>query len=292
MNLEELKASRRYLSHIAVWPGPTTLDVEGWLGNFAEGPDRELAGALLESYVHLDEGQISYALASTVKGLSSSPLFGSVESRPARWKEYLEKVLVSFPQGQSGDVSASGYIYARVATKIGFSESQVQDMDRLVPKLEASPGGNILFVDDLAASGTQFIRNWKRKYATPHGKLSLAELYEAGKISSAFFIPTVSTSLAKEKIESECPVEVLPTYLIDPDYQALDADSRLVPARLRAGMRPFLEKYAPRTGRDEYGVAGFGELGLALSFHHGSPNNSLPILQWGTQNTDWRPIVH
>ena len=92
-------------------------------------------------------------------------------------------------------------------------------------------------------------------------------------------MPTVCTADAKKKIEDECGVVVAPTYLLESDYYLLDPNSRLVPGALRPLIPDFIDRYGPHHNGDE--KAGFGDLGLALSFHHGCPNNTLPILQWG-----------
>jgi hypothetical protein len=149
----------------------------------------------------------------------------------------------------------------------------------------------VIFLDDLAASGTQFARNWARRYPTDHGELSLANLADQKALSEVYYVPVVSTSAAKAKIESDCGIAVLPAYLLDEDYSAVAEDTRLVPTSLRTVLLEFIEKHGPRTGKAGSGTAGFGRLGLALSFHHGSPNNTLPVLQWGTPVTNWQPLV-
>lgn len=290
MDAAEILDSRRYLSHIGVWPGPSRLDAERWLENFDDA-DQEIALALLDSHVHINEEQIAYAVASTFRSLSSMPQFGSARQRQTNWSTFLNEVLVSFPLSFAGDVTASGYVFARIAERLGLLESQILDSERLVRRLSSGEVRPVVFLDDLAASGTQFTRGWSRRYSTDNGRLSLKDLHDRGAITAAYYLPVVATEVAKRKIEEDSPVEVCPTYLLGDDYSALDADSRVTPARLRPLASAFLAKYCDRTGRGEYGPAGYDELALSISFHHGCPNNTLPVLQWGPQSDTWRPLV-
>ncbi len=292
MDTPDLVQSRQYLSRIGIWPRARQLNIEQWLENFDDGPDKDLASALLESYVHLNEEQILQAVASSIRSISALPRFGSGSQRRTEWERYLSQTLVSFPLGIDGDAAGSGYIFARLARdKLGFSEPQIFPPEQLIRKLAtATEPIELLMLDDIAASGTQFVRAWNRKADTHQANLSFSDLYDFGKISSVYYVPVISTILAKEKIEADCPVEVVPTYLLTADYGVLDAATRLVPEALRPLIPNFLDKYGPRTGCNEDGNAGYKDLGLAISFHHGSPNNTIPIFR-GAPKTNWTPLV-
>lgn len=292
MNVSDLLDARRYLSHIGVWPGPRQMGVERWLQNFDTDVDTEIALALLESYVHINEEQIAYSVCSTVRSLSTRAEFGTAKDRQANWGEFVEKAVISFPLGGPGDSTASGFIFARIASQLGVPDSRIFDSEHLVPWLaKAESPHPVIFLDDLAASGTQFTRNWERKYLSERGELSMASLANQGALTNVYYVPVVSTSAAKMKIETKCGVSVLPAYLLDEDYSAVAKDTRLVPTNLREVLPEFIERHGLRTGKADSGNAGFGHLGLALSFHHGSPNNTLPVLQWGTPTPNWRPLV-
>lgn len=293
MDASELVRSRQYLSHIGVWPSARQLDIEGWLANYGDGPDLEIAGELLEAHVHLNEEQIIHAVAATIRSLSALPRFGRAAQRRAEWSTYLSRVIVSFPLAQEGDPTGSGYIFARLASeKLGFPERQVHTPEQLIRVLASGRDPvELLMLDDITASGTQFSRSWNRKTITPNGRFSLADMAAEGKIATTYYVPVVATAQAKDAIESDCAVEVVPAYLLTPDYSVLDPDSRLLRAELRPLLDDFLSRYSPRTGRNQYGNAGYGDLGLALSFHHGCPNNTVPVLQWAPKSQDWTPLV-
>lgn len=289
VNVGELSDSRSYLTRVGVWP--RHADVGGWLSNFDDGADRLLAMHLLDSLVHLNEDQITYAVASTIREISTSPEFGDTQARPQAWLDFLATTLVSFPLSRSEDATASGYIFARIAKQLGFTERQILDPEHTLKRLAADGPLPLILLDDLAASGTQFCRNWVRNYGSGQEKASFNALQARGVIGSVFYLPIVSTVAATSAIETTCNIHVIPAYSLDEDYSALAVNTRLVPEDLRPSIPAFLAKYSPRSGRDEYGVAGYGDLGLALSFHHGSPNNTVPILQWGGASTDgWKRL--
>lgn len=295
METDELVESRHFLSRIGAWPNPKRLDVEGWLDNFDEGGDTDLAKALLESHAHIDEAQIEYAVYSSVRALSARDEFGPAASRQEAWRAFLDDVTLSFPLGRAGDATASGYIFARIASRLGFPEGRILDTEHLIGALLKGPARNVIILDDMSGTGTQFTRDWNRNYVTPHGKSSLKALAESGQLQRVYFIPTVCTVTAMQKIQQECGVIVSPTYVLESDYHALDANSRLVPAAQRPRVAEFIEKYgsgaSDKASTDEDGAAGFGGLGLAISFHHGCPNNTLPVLQWGEPTQSWSPLV-
>ena len=74
---------------------------------------------------------------------------------------------------------------SRIASRLGFPEDRILDTEHLVGALLKGQPRNVIILDDLAGTGTQFTRDWKRKYATPHGKSSLDTLARAGKIPAA-----------------------------------------------------------------------------------------------------------
>ncbi|WP_138945360.1 hypothetical protein [Plantibacter sp. M259] len=252
-----------------------------------------MAGDILESFVHLNEEQIIQCVGSTIRSLSASERFGAISQRRAEWNDYLNRVVVSFPLSREGDPTASGYIFARIASeKLGFNENQVLLPEQLVRKLAGSTTPiDLIMLDDITASGTQFLRSWNRKVETPTGKFSLADLAQSGKLNSTYYLPIVATEIAKSSIESNCAVEVIATYLLTPDYCVLDAKTRLVRSERRGRVADFLSRHSPRTSHNQYGPAGYDDLGLAVSFHHGCPNNTIPLLQWDAKTTEWTPLI-
>lgn len=293
MNRDDLVRSRQYLSHIGVWPTARQLHLEGWLANFTDESDVELAQELLAGHVHLDEEQITHAVAATIRSISGLPEFGDAGQRRTEWPRYLDRVVISFPLSQDGDPTGSGYIFGRLASeKFGFPENRVRTPEQLVQLLvRKSEPLDVIMLDDITASGTQFKRCWNRKTQTPHGRYSLSDMAASEKLASIYYLPVAATVAAQGLIERECGVKVLPTYLLTPDYSALNPDSRIIRSDLRPHVQAFLDRHSPRTGNDRYGTAGYDRMALAISFHHGCPNNTVPVLQWAGPRIDWTPLV-
>lgn len=290
MQGRELIESRQFLSRIQVWPKERNLDVEGWLENFDEGRDREVAQSLLDAFVHINDDHRKAALASTVHSVSSRFEFYHLANRAEAWQTFIDECIASIPLSHAGDGAASGFQYLRDARQIGFN--RCLDTEHLVDELLRSAIPRpIIFFDDLAATGTQFIRNWKRVYNVSGGKSSLEKLSDRGLVKRAYFAPIVATSFAKTNIEEESPVIVHPTYLLGDEYSANSAATRLVSPDLRTELVTVAEKYHPHTGILDSGPLGYGDQGLAISFTDSTPNNALSVLRKGDASHDWKPLI-
>lgn len=291
MEYGDIIDGRKYLSDIGFWPSPLRLNIDRWLQNFDEGIDRDIAIALVNSHVHINLEHTRQAIGSSIRALSSSALFPIASTRQDEWDTFISRVLISFPVGRDGDTTASGYAFATIAEELGFPERNIVGGDRLAERLRREPGSNVLFLDDLAATGTQFTRHWERNYPTTTGKISLARLRAEGGIGTAVFVPVVSTENARDNIEQRTGVHVAPAYLLGSEYEVLSDISRLMPPEFLPEMRSWLEKYSPRMVGADQDVAGYASSALALSFEKKAPNNTVPPLQWGSETNAWKPIV-
>ncbi|MDT0234959.1 hypothetical protein [Curtobacterium sp. BRB10] len=293
MDEARLIESRRYLSDIGVWPPPARVRLSKWLLNFDEGRDREIALTVAEGYVHVNAEEMTQATRAAVTALSTEPQFYDSPDRLLAWQSFITESIVSFPLGQSGDPTASGYTFATIAEEIGIDSNNIHTGEQLVTQIIKNPGRSIIFLDDLAATGTQFTRHWQRKYHAPAGKHSLAELHAAAQIATCFFCPVVATEKAKQKIEQDTPVLVRPAHLLESQYSLLDPFSRIVPTEMRSEIADWLVKYATRTGHAKSGIGGYGGSALAISLIRKTPNNTVPVLQWNGPETkpEWTAIV-
>jgi hypothetical protein len=292
---EDLVSSRQYLSDIGVWPPRTRLHVERWLDNFEAGSDLRLALSLLEALVHLNEQQITYAALSGFRALSTERAFGEASERRANWSEFLDKAYITFPTGSNSDDTGSGHLFGRILKESGFPEARILAPGNLIQKLASTrTPAPVVFLDDLAGTGSQFCRCWVRKVLTPNGKLSLSELSLRGLVTDAYYVPIAATRAAFTMLEQKVPtVQLRPVYTLETDYYASSAVTRLVDSDLRALLPDHAAKYATKSGHGGDGPYGFGDLGLALSFHHAVPNNALPIFHRNLQTAlpDWTNLT-
>lgn len=286
----EIVESRQFLSRIRVWPKERDLNVSAWLSNFDLGEDSDIAHALLDAFVYINDEHRKQALTSTLRSISTLSEFTKSADRRSAWTAFLENAIASIPLSHAGDGAASGYQYLRVARGLGFkrcidSEHLVNDLLR---KKDPRP---VIFMDDIAGTGTQFIRNWQRSYSGSAGKSSLDKLTAEGRIGSVYFTPIVATETAKDAIEKATGVIVHPTYILGDDYSALDPDSRLVPPELRGNLAQVAMHYAERAGVAAQRALGYGQLGLAIGFPEKAPNNTLPILRVSEESATWKPLI-
>lgn len=288
MEPDPLLESRHFLARIGFWPPERKLQLETWVANFDE-PDREIALALLEAYVHVGAREATHAIESAIRALSSEPIF----LKPATnndWASFIDDALISFPVEQLGDATASGFHFAAIAEDIGFRKNQIYAGDLLIHQLRTRGVRPVIFIDDLTATGAQFTKYWTRRFHTQGGKYAMSEVVESDLIGQLFFCPIVATTEAKELIERETPVLVRPAYLLEPEYKLLHPETRLVPDPLKPDVINWLQRYSAKAGWPEQ-IAGYGGMGLALSLLNKSPNNTAPPLQWGQPTVDWKPII-
>lgn len=283
MTIDRELVRHRYLSRVQAWPRlPTDVNPEGWLANFAED-DRELALELLGSWVYIPEREFRQALSVSFKSLSWHLLGAdaSPQHRGTAWRERLPTVVVSVPLGDSADPTGSGHLCLRIFKEMGYPPERLLVGHQLYESLTTSgEATDLVLVDDLAATGKQFTDFWTREPQFSGGdrQTSLAKLLEIGRIRTATYLPVVATTAAMDRFAASCPgVDIRPTYLLGEEYFASGAATRLVSADRTEALREMAEKNYPRTGH-AHGPFGYGGLGLALSFAHGTPNNTLPIL--------------
>jgi hypothetical protein len=148
---------------------------------------------------------------------------------------------------------------------------------------------DVVVVDDFAGTGTQFIDMWRREYTIDGNIWSFKSLQQNSKLGRVFYTPAVCTQTASDAIKIHAPsVIVHPAHLLPKAYSVNSANSIVVPADMVDYVEPFLRKYAARAGYEISSPYGFGELGLAVSFDHSMPDNTLPIF-W-SENPGWKTL--
>jgi hypothetical protein len=283
-----------YLANVGSWPRvPGDIHPEGWLANF-DDEYAEVAAQLLDSYTYMSDREFRQAIAATIKSLSAEFLLqpsGRAEVG-ADWRARLSKIVVSVPLGSAHDITSSGVACLRILKQMRFPEERLLVGDPLLSAITTAPEPvELVLVDDLTASGNQFVKYWKAPLAAGGSdETTLAALFDRGALSSVIYVPVVATTVALQWIADKAPaVRVRPANVIGPEYFASDDACRLVPPAQLAALRDLIESNHARTG-NPLGPYGYGNLGLALSFEHGTPNNTLPILQprpTGYDIDDW-----
>ena len=292
----ELLTVRNYYSNIGLWPmQPRDINPEGWLSNFTDENDLEIAAALLDSFIYFNEVQTKKLFESAFHAISSEiEMSRKSESEiGSAWREFKSSVIITYPSGFDADVAASGRKFIREARQtLKIDESRLFDPGDVAREVLHQQGvTDLVFVDDISITGHQFLNCCFRNVEVDGMMTSLEELIREEVLREVYYLPTVCTAMAKRNISHELPnVRVRPAHLLvdryfaNPPYE----NTALVPDELVAGLDEFLRKYAKRAGYDESKPYGFGNLGLALGFEHSVPDNTLPIF-W-SENDRWIPL--
>lgn len=287
-----LLSARGYYSNMRVWPHqPSTIDPRGWLGNFPDGADREIAGELLASFIFMNQQATSQLFQSAYHSISADVSKSSPSLSPLdRWREFRQQSVVTYPTGRDGDTAASGTIFIRYARdRLGIPQGQLCMSIGAIESACAAHSKNLIIVDDFAGTGDQFIGTWLRKDPTT-GK-SLRGLYNAEMFTTVWYVTAICTSHAKREILRTFPyIKVRSAHILPDEYRANPeyATTKLVPISMQPHLETFLERYADRAGYNIENIYGYGNLGLAICFEHSMPDCTLPIF-WSNKS-DWNPL--
>lgn len=278
-----------YLRSIAVWPGTTQLDYQGWMSNF-KGRDLELAGYLLESFIFISSNITKALFSSAFHHLSSYNYLRGPGRHDENWRDFTQNVIITHVEGETPSTTDSGYLFARMAKKtLGISESQVVTPERALRMFNADEKRAIIFVDDFVGSGDQIIGTWQRQYSLSSSCES--SFSESSHINSPiYFIPLFATKSGIEEVKKSCPgLLVAPAHVINKVESPIGLDSMCWPDDLRAEGVAFVERCSISAGIDPKKWRGYNDLGLAIAFDHGTPDATLPIF---THESDsWRPLI-
>lgn len=296
--VEFILDTRDFFSNVSIWPQhPRDIDHRGWLANFSDANDKAIAAQLLDSYLLIGSAQAEKMMTSAFHSLA--PLQADMfVTKPAAyqaaWTNFRRRIAVSFP-ARRNDPAGSGHLFVRAARALVPNPAkQLFEPEVLVTALATSRvPTTVVFVDDFSGTGDQFTSAWLRRCTLPDGaEHSFASLAVDGIIQEAFFIPSIATARAKARIKQSAPfVQVRPAHLLPGRYSADDVNTSLVSPELRSQLHSFLVRHAIRAGYSEKHVYGYEDCGLALSFEHSTPDNSLPIFNGGANKPPaWRPL--
>lgn len=293
-----MRDTREYFSDIGVWPEwQTEVDPDGWLQNFKSSADKRLATHLLESFLVISTKQCHAMVQSAFHSLSATQgdIFVTTgEQYRKDWDAFRSSVIVSFP-ARRRDPGGSGHLFVReFKTLVPDPTNQLLESESAVHEIAGrDEPTTIVFVDDFSGSGNQFMGSWAEKFKDRSGVgTSFIDLHKSGKIERAFFIPAVATWRAKQQINRFAPeVDVRPAHILPPRYSAFEPSTSLVPAGKRPALDSMLRRYAKDAGYSEKARYGYEDCGLAVSFQHKTPDNSLPIFNGGPNRpSTWRPL--
>ena len=295
LQADDVIATREYYSRIGVWPRqPFEIDPKGWLANFSGKRDVEIAVALLDSFMFINEQQTFKMFETAFAALASEPYISGLPGADleTQWGNFRRRALVSFPTDDQDSASGSGYRFVRMARqKLNLPDGQLLDPGQLVVHLsrqtEARP---IVFVDDIVGSGNQFTDTWTREVVLEDGSVTSLETEAVRLNCHVFYAPAVCTAVGLSAINMRAPqVRVRAAHFLPSVYSANHPNTLLVPNEMRAELVPFIKRHSARAGISQFATFGWGDLALALAFEHSTPDLALPIFT--AERPGWRPLV-
>lgn len=268
------------------------IDPTGWLSNFHDGREREIAAALLESFMFINEAQTIKMLEMAFASLAVDPFVETLQGSGIedKWREFRRRVLITFPTDDQDAPSSSGYLFVRHARQdLGLAEPQLLAPGKLIERVAsltlATP---IVFLDDIVGTGEQFCESWERQYEV-NGVVTTLGAEAARLQAPVYYCPVVCTAAGLRAISATAPdVKVRPAHFLPDVYSASSPETILVPTEMRAELPGFISTVSRRAGVTRFQELGWGNLSLAIAFEHSVPDLTLPIFH--SEKNGWKPL--
>ncbi len=277
---------------IGLWPGSSKLDPEGWLSNFDDRDDLDYALALLEGFTYYNPELTLSNLAAAIRKLGRA--FSDRTNTGACWAAFLATSVVTPVVGEHDDFASSGPTLSRlVAVTLNIVERrQLVPLPAIIQAAENGIQQNVLFVDDFAGSGDQFIHTLQRDVDLDLQNLGLRrrrlEHYLGLPTLRVYYCPAYATQHCLDRLAKEFPaVTVSPGGVLSSRHDATDLTSSFWPDELRAGAIEFIDTTNRRAGITEHPY-GFKKLGLAIAVNDNIPDASLPLFYH--KENGWKPL--
>lgn len=289
---EFVLAKCSYFVDVQLWPLRRILDPEIWLSNFAES-EKAHALQLLHSFLYFNQLLIDQLFWAAVQSLSRRVYVSQAlgENALGGWRSFIDRLIVTRVMGERPSDVDSGFLFQRMARQVlGLAESQILSPNETLSKILSDGSRPVLFVDDFAGSGRQFLATWfRRQLQGGTGPTSFAE-FAARTDGQFFYCPLICTQHGYNRITSQCPeVVVSPAHILSPQYSAVVPDSLVWPESMRESGPEFIHAASRRAGIPDASWRGFSGLGLTLAFVHSVPDATLPIFHW--EENGWHPLI-
>lgn len=290
----------------SVWNGRVPGQrVTEWLNRFSGGPDEHLhALFMLSQMIYFGDAEIREALRSIFRDLVRYPLVADLRRANSDTTDsatlenlFIHELSLTRFLGM-GNPSESGthllYFFRQenglgadlfIHTHQIFSRVSPSATTATAPsspqRLRRPEIRRYIFLDDLCASGSQAVEYSREQVAIAKSLDPTLQFY---------YFPIVASRVGIERVRAETAfnrVEAL--FEIDESYKCFTSASRHF-----AAPPPGVTQDAARLIAESYGKLleptqplGFGDGQLLLSFHHNTPDNTLPIM-WSDTN-GWLP---
>lgn len=277
-----------------LWAPEPAVRPRKWLANFPDD-DKTAAAILLDSFVYFSERCTRRLLVGAFEAALRIPT-----GRPwALAGTHLERAVFTPVLGEHPNPTDSGYQISR-AVRQALSVEENRFVDLAEALASAQRGELVVFLDDVAMSGDQFLRTWQR--STPSGA-SFQSVSQSHSLPVAY-ICICATDTAMQRIQAGAQgVHVYPTHIIDTSQTYRAIPGRQPPPLIQSAMpmvEALLDKFSPALQfrpDDQYMLRdsawrrdGYKSRALLLAFEHSVPDGTLPIL-WADGPPGWTPLV-
>jgi hypothetical protein len=294
----QVLARFRYLANVHVLPLDAKLSPNLWLGNFSDS-EKPYALSLLLNFLYFSNAAVEAIFRASFQNLSQVVAHDktSYMAVTSEWLRFLKTTLIVMVTGERPHITDSGHLFARMARdQLGIDETRIVSPLQAISWLVAEPR-DVVFVDDFAGTGEQFVTTWTTVHSIAGGRASsFRDLHQAiGHRIRIFYMPIICTTRASDRIGRDCAgVRLLPGHVFTERYGAFGPGSLLWDPALNANDgQEFLRVTSARIGIPDTDGGkndwrGFNKLGLAVAFEHGWPDATLPLFHWETQ---WQPLL-
>jgi hypothetical protein len=285
-----------FFQRIQIWPVNAVLNYKGWLDNFTDKEDKDVAYNILDFFLFYPKIMINQML-KTVIGYCGEQF----TSRFSDWlhDDFKKRCIYSFIPGETTNPTDSGHIYLRkLRNELDIPEDNIIDYSRLYYHLENSAYAiPVIFVDDFVGTGAQCHKAWNEN----RGGANNYTLNEIASMSNHIFIyaPLVANYIGYNRIKNNCKGLTLVTChklckeynLFDPACICWKNDKELFAKGVELILRKSREQGIPFTnGHEVIDVKGFDEQGLALAFDDDGVPDAIPAFFYWCSDT-WIPLI-
>jgi hypothetical protein len=285
----------RYFTRVGLWPTIAGgVDPEAWLDNF-DADEEPFAVYLLNAFLYFADHVMDRVFVHAFQALSRPVMrFAQHATHAQEWADFVDTCVVTAVRGERPAPTDSGSLFVRRARGLlGIPKGRILEQADAIAAVRAGRASKVVFVDDFVGTGNQLIDTFGRAYEIGGEKLSFKSLADAG-IGTYYYCPIAATARGTERIRRDVPqLQISAGHILPDRYSALHPESLIWPEHLRGGSREFIYKASVRAGIPDAASKtehweGFGQLGLALGFAHGTPDATLPIIWWAENG--WTPL--
>jgi hypothetical protein len=236
---------------------PTKEAIERWIRRF-RNRDTDIAARLLDAVEVISSSDMRNAfrrLLAELPGWSKR-----ADQRLGNWVF----VALESSAGQSG--GSMLHLFRQANGLAANRYDSLFKYNRDLPSLGLGSEDNVVFVDDFSGTGDQVLNHWPR----------VREL--VGDRPNLFLILIAAPALTVSRIESETHYKIICNTSLGDQDNIFSTTCKY----FKKAERDKIKGYCFRASRNA--PAGYGECGLLVVFHHGCPNNCIPILHANNQN--------